>query len=98
LPSGTGSGNDVAVSVNDRWDINFVSFNYFPPTVSSLSPSSGPTIGGVVTISGTNFGVGNDVPRYILANDEDGNITAASDSSITVVLPPVSGAVEVCVL
>jgi IPT/TIG domain len=97
VPPGTGVGNDVSVEVNGRLDANFISFNYSAPIISSLLPSMGPTVSSLVTIFGSDFGVGENLTRYVIANDDLGTIEEADDTSIIVTLPSISGTnVEVC--
>jgi len=66
-----------------------------PPSVSSLSPSSGSTLGGTaVTIAGTGFGAGASVS---FGSTTASSVTVNSASSITATSPAGSGAVNVTV-
>jgi hypothetical protein len=57
LPAGQGSNVPVRVSVDGRLSAAS-GFAYQPPVLSSLTPSSGPTSGGIrLTLTGSNFGV-----------------------------------------
>lgn len=57
LPAGQGTGHPVQVTVAGQ-SSNTVSYDYGPPSISSLTPSSGPTAGGTaLTLVGENFGV-----------------------------------------
>lgn len=57
LPAGQGSNVPVRVSVDGRLS-EASGFAYQPPVLSSLTPSSGPTSGGIrLTLTGSNFGV-----------------------------------------
>ena len=59
------------------------------PTITSVSPSEGPTSGGtVVTIDGTNLAS----PSVVAFGGNAGTVTASSASSITVTTPPSSSA------
>jgi hypothetical protein len=56
-PAGQGTGLPVLATTTDGLSSSAISFDYQPPSISSISPSTGPTIGGtVITISGSNFG------------------------------------------
>lgn len=67
------------------------------PTISGLSPASGPTTGGTtVTISGTNFGSGATVT---FGGTSGTNVNVVSSTSITVVTPAhAAGTVAVTVM
>src|SRR6185295_15250614 len=56
LPEGEGTTNDVTMTV-DGQSSNSVNFSYDPPSITSISPSSGPIAGGIyITVYGENFG------------------------------------------
>ncbi len=85
VASPKGSAGVVSVTVTTPGGTsNSVQFTYYSaPTVSSISPSSGPTTGGTsVTIYGTNFiwatGVSFDGTAASFQNNSDGMITAVS--------------------
>ena len=65
------------------------------PTVSAVSPASGPAAGGTaVTITGTNFGAGDTVA---FGGSAATGVTVSSATSITAISPPGSGTVDVTV-
>ena len=61
-PAGSAGAVTVTVTVSGQSGSLANGFTYVvPPTVTSVSPNSGPTTGGTaVTITGTNFAVGRD--------------------------------------
>lgn len=66
-----------------------------PPTVTGISPSSGPTAGGtMVTLTGTGFLAGASVS---FGSNAASNVVAASSTSITATVPAGSGTVDVVV-
>ena len=83
----TTAGGTSATSAADR-------FTYGPPTVTAVSPSSGPTAGGTtVTISGTNFAPNTTSVKFGTAAAS--NVVVTSASSLTVTSPAGSGTVDV---
>jgi hypothetical protein len=67
-----------------------------PPTVTAISPSTGPTIGGTtVTVTGANFVAGSTTVKF--GPNAGTNVVVASGSSLTVTSPPGAGAVDVTV-
>jgi hypothetical protein len=57
MPAGQGVNQGVTVTAGGQ-TTTAVNFNYNAPTLTSLSPLSGPTGGGIpLTLSGTNFGI-----------------------------------------
>ena len=57
LPAGSGSNKRVFIYSNGQSNTVPGYLNYDPPTISSVSPTSLPTAGGIaVTLSGTNYG------------------------------------------
>ena len=55
-PAGKGANVPVGVTVAGQTS-NVLDFSYAPPSITAISPATGPTAGGVpVTIDGTNFG------------------------------------------
>ncbi len=84
----TAAGVASAASAADQ-------FTYLPPAVSSISPSSGPALGGtVVTIGGTNFTGATAVHFGVNAA---ASFTVNSDSQIVATAPAGSGTVDVTV-
>ena len=87
----TGPGGKSATSSADQ-------FTYAaprPPTVSAVSPASGPASGGTtVTITGTNFGTGDTVG---FGSSAATGVTVNSATSITATSPSGSGTVDVTV-
>ena len=85
------------LTTSDRWRFLYVA----PPTVTSVSPASGPLAGGnTVTITGSNFTSMNG--GYAVQRVSFGTTTASfkqnSDTSVTAVVPPGSpGTVDVMV-
>ena len=70
------------------WDA--VNASYYPPVVSSVSPSSGSTIGGFnVTLTGYNFGGEDFGPKVYFSNDYECDLTEwISDTSVKCVSVP----------
>ena len=88
-PSGSGTVN-VSVTTPNGTGTKDSAFTYaLAPTITSVSPSEGPTSGGtVVTIDGTNLAS----PSVVAFGGNAGTVTASSASSITVTTPPSSSA------
>jgi hypothetical protein len=58
LPAGQGSNLPVIVSTAGGRQTSPLSFGYLPPSITSISPASGPVFGGTtITINGGNFGL-----------------------------------------
>jgi hypothetical protein len=84
VPAGATTG-DVVVTVNGV-PSNGVSFTVLPtPSITSLTPSSGP-VGAVVTIAGTNFGATQGTSTVVF-NKATAAPTIWSDASIQVPVP-----------
>ncbi|HVU48850.1 MAG TPA: IPT/TIG domain-containing protein [Terracidiphilus sp.] len=85
-PAGTASAAAVTVTVGGQSGSLPSGFTYLaPPTVTSLSPSSGPLAGGTsVTITGTNFASGTTVTFGGAAAT---NITVVNSTTITATTP-----------
>ncbi len=83
-----GQGTTGAVSVTtDGGTTSFGSFNYIPPPViTTFSPASGP-VGTAVTITGTGFSATPANNTIYFGAVKATNITAASTTSLTVVVP-----------
>jgi hypothetical protein len=96
-PAGTAGVATVTVTLNGQSGILASGFTYVAvPTVTSVSPSSGPTTGGTaVTITGTNFATGATVTFGSTAAT---SVVVVSSTSITATTPAGSaGAVTVTV-
>ncbi len=96
-PPGAG-GVDVRVSTPGGTSATGVAdrFIYGPPTVTNVSPSSGPTAGGTtVTITGTDFAANATSVRF--GANTGSNVVVSSATSLTVIAPPGTGAVDVTV-
>ena len=83
-PSGSGTVN-VSVTTPNGTGTKDSAFTYaLTPTITSVAPSKGSTLGGtVVTIDGTNLAS----PSSVTFGGNDGTVTASSASSITVTTP-----------
>ncbi len=96
-PAGTGSVSVTVTTANGTSDA--VSFTYVsgPPSITSISPSSGPTAGGTtVTITGNGFCYTSPSSVSVNFGSAKATVTAASYGSLTVISPPGSpGAVAV---
>lgn len=87
-PAGQGANLPLVVSVAGQAS-SPMSFGYLPPSITGISPSSGPTSGGtVLTIIGGNFGVSG---RVMVANGECTTLTYEQER-ITCTTPPGTGA------
>jgi hypothetical protein len=96
-PAGSAGAVTVTVTVSGQSGSLANGFTYVvPPTVSSVSPNSGSTLGGTaVTITGTNFATGATVTFGSAAAT---NVVVVSSTSITATTPAGSaGAVTVTV-
>ena len=96
-PAGNAGAVNVAVTVNGETGTLTNGFTYITvPSVSSVSPSSGPAAGGTaITITGTNFATGATVTFGSAAAT---NVVVVSSTSITATTPAGSaGAVTVTV-
>ena len=95
-PAGTAGAVTVTVTVGGQSGSLASGFTYVvAPTVSSVSPSSGPVAGGTaVTITGTNYAAGATVKFGATAAT---NVVVVSGTSITATTPAGSGAVTVTV-
>jgi hypothetical protein len=84
VPSGATTGN-VVVTVGGVQS-NAIAFTVIPPSVTSLSPSSG-AIGTSITITGTNFGAiqGTSVVRF------NGTVASPASWGDTIIVVPVPG-------
>jgi hypothetical protein len=89
--------SDLAVSNNGPTNLVSILLNAFcPPTVTSISPTSGPTGGGtVVTITGTNLVVG--ATTVAFGGSAGTSVSCASITQCTATSPAGSGTVDVTV-
>jgi hypothetical protein len=60
LPNGIGAGRPVQVTVAGQVS-NLIAFNYDPPQIFSVTPRTGRTLGGPLTLTGLNFGTNSSV-------------------------------------
>ena len=59
LPAGEGLDQTVLLIVNSQRSTSIVDVDYASPTVSTITPTTGSTAGGVtISLTGTNFGLG----------------------------------------
>ena len=96
-PAGSAGAVTVTVTVNGQSGSLANGFTYVtPPTVSSVSPNTGPIAGGTaVTITGTNFAAGATVT---FGGTAATNVVVVSGTQITATTPAGSaGAVTVTV-
>jgi len=96
-PAGSAGAVTVTVTLNGQTGTLAGGYTYVaPPTVSSVSPNSGPTAGGTtVTITGTNFAAGATVT---FGGTAASNVVVVSGTKITASTPPGTlGAVTVTV-
>ncbi|MBC7472248.1 MAG: DUF2341 domain-containing protein, partial [candidate division SR1 bacterium] len=84
VPAGsTGPKNIVVTDNNNQTDTLVNGFTYAAPTISSVSPNSGSTVGGdTVTISGTNF-ASDGYKKVISITNPDINAITNYEGSIT---------------
>ena len=85
VPSGATSG-PVVVTVNSVASNNFAFIVDATPTVSSVSPSSGPA-GTILTIAGTNLGNSQDHVSVIFDQGNPVTATSANETTVTVAVP-----------
>jgi uncharacterized protein YhjY with autotransporter beta-barrel domain len=97
-PAHAAGATDIAVTTPSGTGILAAGFSFQAPlpTVSGISPSSGPTTGGTaVTVTGHNF---TGATSVTFGNAAAGNVTVVSDSQITATTPSHSaGAANVVV-
>lgn len=109
LTAPEGEGTGISADLPDGWRMELtvgtqaaqapVLLRYLPPSVASVTPSTGPTRGGVLlTITGANFGVNaRNPPRVAIGSDASGwleclNPVRLSHFRITCTLPEGAGA------
>jgi len=89
LPRGQGKNQPVVVMVAGQPSIAR-SFDYDPPIVYAISPTNGPTAGGVlITLTGTNLGGSG---ALAMNGDPIQVYQSWTDSAVTFLLPPGEGA------
>ena len=96
-PPGAG-GVDVRVSTPGGTSATGAAdqFTYGPPTVTNVSPSSGPSAGGTtVTITGTNFAANSTSVKF--GANPGSNVVVSSATSLTAIAPAGTGTVHVTV-
>lgn len=79
VPAGATGAVNVSVEVDGLTAISNNAYTYLPPTLSGISPASGPTAGGTaVTITGTNFSTtpANNIVKFGSATATVNNATA----------------------
>jgi hypothetical protein len=94
VPAGSGTVNVTATNSFGTSAATVLDlFTYIPPTVTSISPSSGPGAGGTsVTITGTNFSGGNiTVSAVRFGSVQASSYVVTSPNSITAIAPPNTG-------
>lgn len=86
-PAGQGTNLALVVTTSGRNTTNQF-FSYNPPTITLLSPSSGPTAGNIpITVVGNNFGL---TPK-VMVNGIDGTQLSNSHTSVVFTLPAGQG-------
>ncbi len=97
-PAGVGAV-DVRVVVNGAWSpmLDGDSYTYGPPAVTAVTPSSGPSGGGIrVTISGSDFAIGT---RVLFGTVASSSILVRSSTSIIAISPAdAPGTVDIVVI
>lgn len=90
VPEGQGTGLAVEVVVAGQRNTDGPSFNYDPPSISSISPASGPTTGGnPITLTGSSFG---QTPRVVVGGASCTLTGAVTSSRVVCVAPAGQGA------
>ena len=71
-------------------------FKFQAPTVTSVSPGSGPTVGGtLVTVTGSGFGLGSAATTFTFAKTPGTSVNCTSSTECTVVAPAAAKAATV---
>jgi hypothetical protein len=86
-PEGEGVNNPVIVATSDGRATSALFFSYDSPIVSSIDPSAIPTLGGLVTVHGTSFGL----HPHVLFDGVNRNVTASTHQSVTFEAPEGTG-------
>ncbi|QDK77941.1 T9SS type A sorting domain-containing protein [Spirosoma sp. KCTC 42546] len=85
LPSGQGTNQPVVVTRTDGQVSNSLLFSYNPPTITVITPASGPTTGGItLTLMGTNFGVQS---ASVSIGGQAASVSAQSSTQLVVTSP-----------
>jgi hypothetical protein len=79
---------------NCTWKTVIGQFTYSAPTVTSITPKTGPG-GTSVTITGTNFFTGNTTPYFAATPSQSGTTTVLTPNSLTTTAPPGNGWVTI---
>ncbi len=88
LPAGAGLNNPVDVSVAGQTS-SPLSFNYAAPSLSALSPTTGPTNGGItLTLTGSNFGMAG---ALVTVGGAACPVMAQTHTQVECMLPPGTG-------
>jgi hypothetical protein len=89
VPAGSGATNAIKVTVGGQVSNTGITFAYSPPTISSITPTSGGTGGAyIMTVAGTNFGSGS----YATFGGVSATLTVnAAHSQGTLTVPAGSG-------
>ncbi|MFI4990412.1 MAG: IPT/TIG domain-containing protein [Solirubrobacterales bacterium] len=99
-PAGTAGAIDITVttasgtSAVNTYDV----FKYAAPTITSISPSAGPSAGGTsVTVNGSGFAPGAGATSFLFGKATGGSVLCSSSTSCTFVTPPAkkAGVVEI---
>ena len=95
LPAGYGSG--VAVVITVAQQTHSASFSYDAPTLTTVSPSVGPTAGNFnLTLTGTNFAcVSASVPLGVTFNAVNTTVYSCTQTSALIALPAGTGTSQV---
>ena len=95
VPSGVGAALDVEVLLGQPKELyrGFGLFSYAAPVVASVVPSIGNSAGGLaVTVTGSNFGVGDYDPTVLVGATACSRTLYVSDAKLVCVTPPGGGA------
>eukprot|EP00698_Gefionella_okellyi_P020901 TRINITY_DN6656_c0_g1_i1.p1 TRINITY_DN6656_c0_g1~~TRINITY_DN6656_c0_g1_i1.p1 ORF type:complete len:985 (-),score=193.37 TRINITY_DN6656_c0_g1_i1:126-3026(-) len=87
--SQAGTVNVTLISVSFGTTVGVQLFTYAMSTITALSPSSLPAVGGVVTIIGQTLGNGSDVTAVLLDNNWRAQILSQNSSVVVVRVPDV---------
>jgi hypothetical protein len=88
LPAGQGTNLPIVVRTSGGRMSNSVNFSYSPPSITSVSPTTGSTSGGtVITLTGNNFGL----TPSVTVNNSAATLVSTSHNSIQFILPPGQG-------
>lgn len=89
IPVGTGKNHAILVTVGGQSSTGSFAFSYDGPSVSSLSPATGPTGGGIgMTITGASFGLSG---ASVMFNGASTPATSQSHTNVYFTLPVGSG-------